>query len=96
MQNTFKGQTAGGLLKSAAIIETLAGTVEVVVKDRDGKEYQAQLGERPNFGGDTIRDVLVLRTFDGIAALLTTSTSACKKLVELNSKASKAAKAMQD
>ena len=90
MQNTFKGQTAGGILKSAAIVKMQAGNAEIVVKDRDGNEYQAFLGERPSFGGGTVRDVLVLTTFDGVKARLSTSTAAYDKLVALESQATKA------
>lgn len=93
MNNTYKGQTAGGILKTAKIVKIQAGNFGIIVKDRDGNEYHADLGERQSFGGGGVRDVLVLHNFDGVAARLTTSTKAYYKLVSLNTQASNA---MQD
>lgn len=83
MQNTYKGQTAGGILKTAQVVEMQAGNWEIEVKDRDGVGLLAYIGDRPGFGGELISDVLVLCSFDGIVARLSMSDRAYNKMREL-------------
>lgn len=44
MQATYKGQTAGGILKTARIEKMQAGNWEVVVKTKDGQMHIAAIG----------------------------------------------------
>lgn len=83
MQKTYKGQTAGGILRTAKAIKMQAGNSEIVVRDRDGEELFAALGDRPGFAGGLITDVLVLFTLDGVVARLSTSDKALARLAQL-------------
>ena len=83
MQKTYKGQTAGGILKTAKVVRMQAGNYEIVVKDRDGCELIAFLGEDLLIGGGVISDVLVLCNFDGVVARLNMSDRAYNKMREL-------------
>ena len=51
MQKTYKGQWAGGILKTAKVVRMQAGNYEIRVKDRDGRELLAYLGEDLLIGG---------------------------------------------
>ena len=83
MQNTYKGQRAGGILKTAKVVRMQAGNYEIVVKDRDGRELLAYLGNCPGFGWGLIEDVLVLCCSDGVVARLNISDRAYNKMREL-------------
>ena len=83
MQRTYKGQRAGGILKTAKVVRMQAGNCEIGVKDRDGRELLAYLGEDLLIGGGVITDVLVLCCFDGVVARLHMSYRAYNKMCEL-------------
>ena len=83
MQKTYKGQRAGGILKTAKVVRMQAGNYEIRVKDRDGRELIAYLGEDLLIGGGVITDVLVLCCFDGVVARLNMSDRAYDKMREL-------------
>ena len=85
MQNTYKGQRAGGILKTAKVVRMQAGNYEIRVKDRDGRELLAHLGNCPGFGRGLIEDVLVLYCSDGVVARLHMSYRAYNKMCELES-----------
>ena len=85
MQKTYKGQRAGGILKTAKVVRMQAGNYEIRVKDRDGRELIAYLGEDLLIGGGVISDVLVLCNFDGVVARLNMSDRAYNKMRELES-----------
>ena len=83
MQKTYKGQRAGGILKTAKVVRMQAGNYEIVIKDRDGRELLARLGNCPGFGRGLIEDVLVLYCSDGVVARLNMSDRAYNKMREL-------------
>ena len=83
MQKTYKGQLAGGILKTAKVVRMQAGNYEIRVKDRDGRELLAHLGNCPGFGRGLIEDVLVLYCADGVVARLNMSDRAYNKMREL-------------
>ena len=80
MKKTYKGQRAGGILKTAKVVRMQAGNYEIRVKDRDGRELLAYLGDRPGF---VLRDVLMLCCSDGVVARLNMSDRAYNKMREL-------------
>jgi hypothetical protein len=82
---TFKGQTAGGIIKTAKIIKTRAGYYKIAVKTRDGDSYSAILGERIGFDGWPVRDALVLinETSGECDAIMVTSVSAYQRIAQL-------------
>ena len=82
MQKTYKGQTAGGWLRKAAVHKMQAGNYEIVVNLPDG-DAVAMLGQRGDGYGGTVTDVLVLTRAEGCIARLETSPSAYRKLVRL-------------
>lgn len=84
---TYLGQTAGGILKTARIVKMDAGNTEIVVTTKDGREHLASLGGRTGFDGGVICDAMILRNFDGLAAVLETSVAAYNKLRALENHA---------
>ena len=92
MQNTYKGQSAGGILKTAKVVRMQAGNCEIGVKDRGGRELLAYLGEDLLIGGGVISDVLVLCNFDGVVARLNMSDRAYNKMRKLESAKTEAMK----
>ena len=89
MQNTYKGKTAGGFLKSAQVVQMRAGNFEVVVTLPNGKEAIAMMGGRKDGWGGVAEDVMVLSNADGHLVTLSTSTAAYSKLRELLNSAEK-------
>jgi hypothetical protein len=80
MQATYKGQTAGGIIKTAVIQKMAAGTWEVIVTTKDGQTHVANIGERNSGWGGTVADMLVLAQVDGITARLQMSGVALGKM----------------
>ncbi len=87
MQTTYKSRTAGGILKTAQVAMTRAGTAEVFVTLPNGHQAIAVLGRRGDGFGGEIEDVLVLRDIDGVIARLYTSDKALAQLKALETKA---------
>lgn len=87
MQTTYKGRTAGGILKTAQVALTRAGTAEVFVTLPDGHQAIAVLGCRGDGFGGEVNDVMVLRDIDGVIARLHTSEKALAQLKALETQA---------
>ena len=83
MQNTLKGRTAGGIIKTAKIEQMRAGTWEIVVSHPH--QCIAMIGERADGWGGRIADVLVLADSSGLVARLSMSSSALAKMRTLES-----------
>ena len=92
MKKTYKGQSAGGILKTAKVVRMQAGNYEIGVKDRGGRELLAYLGEDLLIGGGVITDVLVLCCSDGVVARLSMSDRAYNKMRKLESAKTEAMK----
>jgi hypothetical protein len=80
LSNTYQGKSAGGWLKSAHIARSVAGSDELWL---DGGRYQCDMGERSDFTGCAVQDVLVILDADGVVARLHTSKRAYTKLTRL-------------
>jgi hypothetical protein len=81
MQTTLKRKTAGGILKTATIGKTRAGTWEIFVQHPH--DCVAMLGERKDGWGETVRDVLVLTDASGCIARMSMSAKARATLASL-------------
>jgi hypothetical protein len=81
MQATLNGKTAGGILKTATVNKTRAGTWEIFVTHPH--DCVAMLGERKDGWGGTVRDVLVLTDASGCIARMSMSAKALAKLASL-------------
>ena len=73
MQNTYLGQAAGGIGKTAKVAQMRAGNWEIVVRTRDGTEHIAIAGN----------DVLTLTQAHGVVAQLHMSNRAAEKMQSL-------------
>ena len=73
MQNTYFGQTAGGIIKTAQIAQMRAGNWEIVVRAADGSEHVAIAGN----------NVLTLMQVHGVTAQMHMSDRAAKKMQAL-------------
>ncbi|MBP6616380.1 MAG: hypothetical protein KA195_00255 [Burkholderiaceae bacterium] len=73
MQNTYLGQTAGGIIKTAQIAQMRAENWEIVVRASDGAEHVAIAGN----------NVLTLLQVHGVTAQLPMSARAAKKMQSL-------------
>ena len=73
MQNTYLGQTAGGIIKTAQIAQMRAGNWEIVVRAADGSEHVAIAGN----------NVLTLMQVHGVTAQMHMSDRAAKKMQAL-------------
>jgi len=80
---TFKGKTAGGILKTAKVCEMRAGNHEVVVSHPH--ECVATIGIRGNGWGGSVYDVLVLTDANGVVARLEMSDKALAIMESLES-----------
>jgi hypothetical protein len=80
MQATYKRQTAGGIIKTAAIQKMAAGTWEVIVTTKDGQTHVANIGERNSGWERTVADMLVLGQVEGVTARLQMSGVALEKM----------------
>ena len=89
MKTTYKGKTAGAILKTASVIKTQAGTTEIRVVLPDGQVAIAMCGERSDGFGGRVADVLVIANVDGIVARLSTSARAYNHLRQLEHAADK-------
>lgn len=68
-QKTFRGQTAGGILRTAKICEMQCGDYNIFVTDKNGREYQAIMTDSGN---------LLLADYGvAVALLITSNTAAC-------------------
>lgn len=86
MQTTYKGQTAGGILKTAQVAQTKAGTFEIFVTTADKQQAIAILGGRRDGWGGVAEDVLVLTEAAGCIARLSCSKRALQQLRSLTAK----------
>lgn len=82
MQDTYKGKTAGGYLKTAHVAKSGAGLSEIFVPAA-GPGVIAMRGDRRDGWGGTKSDVLVLVGVDGPVVRLSTSPRAYNRLREL-------------
>ena len=87
INTTYLGQTIGGILNTAKCVKMQAGNVEIVVKDRKGREHCAILAGRRNGWGEVIEDVVCLRDVDGLNATLSTTKASLAKIRSLEAKA---------
>jgi len=76
MQNTYLGQTAGGILKTAKIAQMRAGNWEVVVKSKDGQQHLAVASHDGT--------MLTLVQVQGCVAQLSMSAMAAAKMAALS------------
>jgi hypothetical protein len=90
MKLTYKGKTAGSILKTAQVKEMRAGNFEIVVTAPDGADAVAMLGTRADGWGGTVEDVLVLTRSEGCIARVQASESAVRKLRALESQVNRA------
>ena len=90
MQKSYKGRTAGGILKTAEVKKMQAGTYEIIVKAPDGHDAIAMLGERKSGWGGTVEDVLVLTRAEGCIARIVASDAAIRKLRALEARVNSA------
>lgn len=89
MQNTINGKTAGGILKTATVSKTQAGTTEIFVTHPHS--CIAMRGERRDGWGGTVDDVLVLTDATGMIARLPLSSAASRKLAALEAESERTA-----
>jgi len=78
---TFKGKTAGGILKTAKVCEMRAGNYEVVVSHPH--ECIAMIGARKDGFGGSVYDVLVLSDVNGVVARMEMSDKALARMESL-------------
>jgi hypothetical protein len=84
MQNTYKGQSAAAILKTARIEEMRAGNVEIVVTLPGEGNIIAILGTRPDGWGGSVTDVLVLTDVNGMNVRLSTTKRSLARLEALH------------
>ena len=86
LQSTYKGQSAGQILKTAKIETMQAGNVEITVAV-DGRSAHAHLGSRTDGWGSTYADVLVIDAVYGLIARLLCGPRAVATLERLTAEA---------